>query len=157
MLAVMTALETEPGVQPATPTRSGRPSKALAAWRRARAVELASQGLTYELIASQVGWSHSATVYRAVHAALDQQTVEAVAVLRQKELDRLDALQLAVWPRAMNGDVSAVLAAQRIVMARCRLLGLDRPERHSGGPFRASVVLSRDEADARRAPDSVAD
>jgi IS5 family transposase len=143
----VTALETES----ATLARGGRPSKALAAWRKARAVELASQGLTYELIANQCGWSHRATAYKAVHAALNEQTVEAVAGLRQRELDRLDALQLAVWRRAMDGDVAAVLAAQRIILARCRLLGLDRPEKTSTR-FHAPVVLTPEEISGRAAP-----
>jgi hypothetical protein len=60
--------------------------------------------------------------------ALNAQTVKATDDLRSLEKGRLDSLQLASWDKAMAGDIEAAGAVMRIVMARCRLLGLDRVE-----------------------------
>ena len=57
-------------------------NRALAASRRARAVELKSAGLTYEAIAAELGYATGGTVYRVVAEALKSQTVEAVEQLR---------------------------------------------------------------------------
>ena len=102
-------------------------NRALAAARRARAVELKSAGLTYEAIATKLGYANRGTVFRVVSEALKTQTVEAVEELRSLEVERLDKLQLALWPAAMAGDVPSVIAATRIIMARCHLLGLEGP------------------------------
>ncbi len=67
-------------------------------------------------------------------------------------LDRLDALQNAVWQKAMAGDVGAVRAAHKIVMSRCRLLALDKPAKSVDKFGSRSVVLSAAEVEARAAP-----
>jgi hypothetical protein len=102
-------------------------NKALAASRRVKAVELRTRGLTYDQIAVQLGYANRGTVFRVVSDALKAETVEAVKDLRSLEVARLDALQDAVWDKAMAGDVPSVMAARRVIMARCRLLGLDGP------------------------------
>jgi hypothetical protein len=58
---------------------------------------------------------------------LKAHTVEAVEQLRDLEVTRLDKLQLALWPAAIAGDVHAASLVTRIIMARCRLLGLEGP------------------------------
>src|ERR1035437_1655622 len=102
-------------------------NRALAAARRARAVELRTTGLTYGQIAMELGYANRGTVYHVVSEALKAQTAEAVGELRSLEVERLDSLQLAVWQKAMDGDVPSAIAVVRVVMARCRLLGLDGP------------------------------
>ena len=102
-------------------------NRALSAARRARAVELRTQGLTYEQIAAQLGYKNRGTVHRMVSDALKAQTVEAVDQLRSLEVERLDRLQFGVWQKAMAGDVPSGMLAIRVIMARCRLLGLDGP------------------------------
>jgi hypothetical protein len=62
-----------------------------------------------------------------VSDALKAQTVEAVDQLRSLEVERLDKLQLGVWQKAMDGDVPSAILAIRVIMARCRLLGLEGP------------------------------
>ena len=99
-------------------------NRALAAARRARAIELVTQGMTYQQVADELGYASRGTVYRMVHQALAQETTEAVDRLRELEVARLDALQAALWDQAMAGDVDAGQAAMRLVLARCRLLGL---------------------------------
>jgi len=100
-------------------------NRALAAARRVRAVELRTAGKTYDHIATELGYANRGTVYHVVSDALETQTVEAVDRLRCMEVERLDMLQLAVWQKAMTGDVPSAIAAIRCIMARCRLLGLD--------------------------------
>ena len=100
-------------------------NRALAVARRARAIELRTQGLTYKEIAAELGYANRGTVFHIVTEALDGRQVQAVDELRSLETARLDALQVAVWGRAMDGDVPAGQAAVRIIMARCKLLGLE--------------------------------
>jgi Homeodomain-like domain len=107
-------------------------NRALAASRRARAIELRAAGLTYQQIAAELGYANRGTVCRIVSDALNSQTVEAVDELRSLEVARLDTLQLALWPAATEGDVQAVSTITRIIMARSRLLGLQ-----GRGPLKA--------------------
>ena len=90
-------------------------------------MELRTAGLTYDQIARELGYANRGTVYHVVSQALNAHTVEAVGELRSQEVERLDSLQLAVWRKAMDGDVPSAIAAVRCIMARCRLLGLDGP------------------------------
>jgi hypothetical protein len=100
---------------------------ALAAARRAKAVELRTTGLTYDQIAIELGYANRGTVYRVVSEALKAQTLEAVEELRSLEVERLNSLQVAMWQKAMDGDVPSARAVLRVIMSRCRLLGLDGP------------------------------
>ena len=36
-------------------------------------------------------------------------------------------MQLALWQKAMDGDVPSAIAVVRCIMSRCRLLGLEGP------------------------------
>jgi cyanate lyase len=83
--------------------------------------------MTYDQIAAELGYANRGTVYHVVSEALKAQTAEAVGELRSLEVERLDNLQLAVWQKAMDGDVPSASAVVRVIMARCRLLGLDGP------------------------------
>jgi hypothetical protein len=47
--------------------------------------------------------------------------------LREQEVDRIDRLQVAVWPSAMKGDTRAILTIIRLMERRAKLLGLDKP------------------------------
>ena len=106
-------------------------------------MELATAGRSYQEIAEQVGYGNRGTAFRAVSDALERQAVQSVDSYRRVELDRLEALQHAIWGRAMAGDPEAVLAARKIILARCRLLGLfpSRRQPDKRGHAR-SVVLT---------------
>ena len=97
---------------------------ALAAARRTQAIQLRTQGWTYEAIAQQLGYTSRATVFAIVRKALDTHEAEEVEHLRSLETARLDMLQASLWGRAMTGDVAAVAQARRITETRIRLLGL---------------------------------
>ncbi len=92
--------------------------------KRARAVELASSGLTYDQVAVELGYANRSGAWKAVRAALSAREAEDVAQYRQLNLERLDALLAAVWERALGGDVRAIGQARAIVDAQCRLLSL---------------------------------
>ena len=112
-------------------------NKALAQWRKARAVELAINGTSYGAIAAEVGYSHRGTAYKAVHKALAERVSVGVDQLRRLEVARLDALQAAVWDKALAGDSAAVNTVLRIIEQRARLLGLGRehfPDEATGQP-----------------------
>lgn len=110
---------------PGATHRNGTPA-ALTEQRRALAVELAVQGWSYAAIGQQLGCDGS-TAWRAVNGALRENVAENVAELRRLEGARLDALQGAIWQRAMVGDPEAVRVAVRVMERRARLFGLDAP------------------------------
>ena len=117
-------------------------SLAQARIKRVRALELVAEGKSYDEIALAVGYSHRGSAHRAVFKALDDREAEDVDHLRAIELARLDALQVALWDRAMDGDVEAVLAVLRIMDRRIRLLGLvtSRSSGHASEETIAMVV-----------------
>lgn len=129
-------------------------NKALAAERRARAVEMATAGHTYQQIADALGYANRGTPYRIVQQSLANRQVQGVDEHRAVELARLDAQLASLWPRAMKGDVGANLALLRVHDARCRLLGLDRAKVTSGRCEQVqTVVLMENDCRLRGCPD----
>ncbi len=98
--------------------------KALAAYRKARAMELALAGADYDTIAKEVGYANRGTAWRTVQRALRERTDKAVDELRALQLARLDSVQVGAWDQAMAGDVKAAHTVLRVIDQRCRLLGL---------------------------------
>lgn len=80
--------------------------------------------MSYAQIAAEVGYANRGTVHSVVAQALASREAESVDLLRQVELDRLNDVHAALWPKAMAGDLDAVMALLRVIEARCRLLGL---------------------------------
>jgi len=99
-------------------------NRALAGRRRVRALQLVSEGLTYQQVADELGYANKGTVHHLVQQELGAQLVESVAELRQTEVARLNALQVVLWDRAISGDLQAAKMVVAIIMARCRVLGL---------------------------------
>jgi hypothetical protein len=130
-------------------------NRALASARRTRAIELKLQGLTYQQIADALGYASRGTVYRLIQEAQAARLGDAADDHRRLELARLDALQMALWPRAMDGDVAAAETVRRLIDSRCRLLGLVGARR-SSTPRCAqpqTVVLQADDCRRRGCPD----
>lgn len=93
-----------------------------------RALELRRAGITFDQIAQTLGYKNSDGAWRAVRRAMQRTLRESGAEeIRDQELDRLDRLQAAVWPRALQGDLPAVGAVVRIMERRSKMLGLDAP------------------------------
>jgi len=82
-------------------------NRALAGRRRVRALQLVSEGRTYQQVADELGYANKGTVHHLVQQELGAQLVESVAELRQTEVARLNALQVVLWDRAMSGDLQA--------------------------------------------------
>lgn len=95
--------------------------------RARQAVELRCSGMTYEQIAERLGVNKS-TAYRLVETTLERTLEEPAGHLRELEAARLDALQRAVWAKAIKGDLWAVDRALRLSEQRSKLLGLDTLE-----------------------------
>lgn len=97
--------------------------------RDLEAVKLRASGLTYTQIAADLGISETGA-RKAVKRSMEkikEELRESAADLRNLELERLDALQYALWAKATAGDVQAVDRVLRVMTRRAALLGLDVP------------------------------
>lgn len=92
--------------------------------KRFRAMELCAEGYSYDSIAFQIGYANRGAAYRAVTKAVGDREVQTVESFRCSELDRLDACQKALWGRAMDGDLGAILAILAISRERVRFYAL---------------------------------
>lgn len=89
-------------------------------------------GLSYERIAAELNYSSRSAAAQDVGRALERATIEqraSVELWRGQEIARLDRLQVAAWPAATSGDLRAIDTCVRIIDRRCKLLGLDAPQR----------------------------
>lgn len=103
----------------------------------ATALELRRAGATFEQIAEQIGVHDRGAAHKVYKRALARVHLEPATEIRRLEADRLDALQLAVWQRAVGGDLKAVDRVLRIMHRRANLLGLD----HEHGVAEAALQL----------------
>ena len=109
-----------------SPTASRRTA---AAERRKQAVALRIVGATFEQIGERIGVSKQAA-FEMVSKALEETralTAESADALRQIELQRLDALQTALWSDAIKGDVQAIDRVLKVMTRRAQLTGIDAP------------------------------
>lgn len=93
--------------------------------RRTRVLELSAFGMTDDEIAIELGYANRSGVWKARQRALAHHQGEAVENYRTLEVARLDALQFAIWDKAMDGDPQAVGTVLKIIDQRMRVLGLD--------------------------------
>ena len=100
--------------------------------RQRKAYELRMAGYKYREIADF--WDADGPLYASAGAAWNavqaymRETAQGDTVGEQRrvEMDRMDALQTAVWERAMLGDVDSVKLVLAIMKERGRLLGLEK-------------------------------
>lgn len=92
-----------------------------------RVLELRRVGLTWTRIAEEVGYADHTGAYAAYKRAIKRTMQQPADELRAQELDRVDRLQVAVWPAAMKGDTRAILTIVRLMERRAKLTGLDMP------------------------------
>lgn len=115
-----------------------RISAAESRYREQRAVALRRAGVTYEQIAEQLGYKDASgaryAFLRGLRRIAPPDTVEEARAL---ELDRLDRLHMAWWPRAVGlatdadgrqlpAELKAADFILRLAGQRSRILGLDR-------------------------------
>jgi len=97
--------------------------------RDSKVFELRVQGFTFEQIAKEVGFSGPSGAWQAYQRIKEQMIFEPLEELRQLELMRLDAVQHALWDRAVNGDLPAANCVLKIMDQRAKLMGLYKPEK----------------------------
>ena len=74
-----------------------------------------------------------------------ERRIETADHLRQRESERLDRAQLAIWPALQRGDLGAVEKFVRLSARRAALLGLDLPTKteltgRDGGPVEMTLA-----------------
>lgn len=95
--------------------------------KEVRVLELRRVGLTWQRIAEEVGYADHTGAYAAYKRAIKRTMQQPADELRAQELDRIDRLQVAIWPNAMKGDTRAILTIVRLMERRAKLTGLDMP------------------------------
>ncbi len=153
--SVRSRLDVRPGLSAPGSPGGRRNNRPLAQWRKARAVDLATHGHTYQQIADELGYANRGTVHRLVQQTLHAHQADSVDQLRALEVARLDALQQALWERAMAGDLQAVGQVVQIIVTRSRLLGLIPLAKKARAKCRQpqTVVLMKDDCRLRGCPD----
>jgi hypothetical protein len=105
------------------------PARVRAANRHRQAMTLRQAGLTYQQIADELRYSDARSAERAVIAGLQTAGREIANNLLPLELDRLDAMQRAIWGDALAGDIAAIHTVLKIMERRAKYAGLDAPTR----------------------------
>lgn len=94
--------------------------------RRARALELRLQGMTYRQIADEMQCADS-TAHELVTAALREIPAAGVELLRREQGETLRLMLLSMWPRIARGEPRAIEVGVRILERHAKLMGLDVP------------------------------
>jgi hypothetical protein len=97
--------------------------------KEAKVLELRRAGFTFQRIAEEVGYATPSGAQRALERIMKRNVPQAPEEFRWQELDRLDRMQVALWPRAMKGDDRAIGTIVRLMERRARLVGIDAPQR----------------------------
>jgi len=103
------------------------PRRLAAHQKQMRALELRLGGATFQQIADSLGYSHRMLAFKAVREARRKLPQElGLSKLRFDERERLDRIQMALWPRVQSGDLKAISLCIRLSKRRCELDGLDK-------------------------------
>lgn len=98
--------------------------------REEEALKWRLSGLTYRLIAAEMGISESGA-YKAVIRALgrlNERILEQAEEVRRMELERLDKMLRGLWPAALTGHQGAIDRVIKIMDRRARYIsGLNAP------------------------------
>ncbi|MFC9497629.1 hypothetical protein [Streptomyces sp. NPDC056982] len=124
---------------------ASKAQQAATAKRRAQAIALRLAGMDYDTIAERLGYSSRGAATKDICRTLDayrQEEEAKVEEWRQLESQRLDRLQAAAWAKAAKGDLKAIETVLKVISQRCKLLGLDMPQRTElSGPDGGAVPL----------------
>jgi hypothetical protein len=124
--------------------------RTLSEYRAARAVELSLQGLNYDQIAAELGYSNRSGAWKAVRRCLARRQDAAAGAHIEISLLDLDLIQERAWKSAMSGDLTASRIALRAMEDRLRLVEfLSGPETQERK--RAELAKAVNEDDAARA------
>jgi hypothetical protein len=103
------------------------PARVRATVKEGKALELRKSGATFDVIAHALKYADRSAAAKAVRRALAATVQEPAAELRRLELERCDAMTLALWPAVLEGDAEAIRACLRVMLRRAQMLGLDAP------------------------------
>jgi hypothetical protein len=90
-------------------------------------IELRRAGVTWEKIAKEVGFKNASGAYKMYQRAAERMVRPHLEEYRDMQLDRLERMHMAVWPRAKDGDLRAIDTALRIADREANLLNLNAP------------------------------
>jgi hypothetical protein len=96
-----------------------------------RAYELRLSGKTFKEIARELKYADASGAYQAYLRAREIVSTDNIGEWRLLELERLSAVQSALWDEAISGHIPSINALLRIFDLRARLIGLYAPEKHS--------------------------
>lgn len=110
-------------------SNNGKGSKQRITLRALKAYDLRITGMSYRNIGSELNVSHQTafTDVLAVMEEIREETRKEARHYRDLDLKRLDELQGAAWPKAIEGNQQAILNVMRIMERRAKLLGIDAP------------------------------
>jgi hypothetical protein len=94
-----------------------------------KVVELRHMGITYEVIAKQVGYASPSGAFHAYERALARYPKETVEKKRELAESRLERLLAGVWTKALRGETTAIMATLKIFERQAKLMGLDAPQK----------------------------
>lgn len=116
-------------------------NRTLSEHRAARATELSLQGLNYDQIAAELGYSNRSGAWKAVRRCLARRQDAAAGAHIELSLLDLDLVQERAWNRAMAGDLAASELVLRAMEDRMRLVeflsGQETQERKRAQPTKA--------------------
>ena len=101
------------------------PSTIDAKVRAARALELRMEGMKFDDIAAELGFSGRQGAYDAVSRELKAITREPAEEVLRLDLERLDKMWGIHYLNAQAGDAMALSSCMRIMERRAKLLGLE--------------------------------
>lgn len=121
--------------------------RVLAAERSRDACAMRKAGATYRQIADKLGITEMGAfhaVARSMARAIGRAT-EDIDVVRRLDLERLDAMLLALWPQASKGVYKSIEVVLKLMERRAKLLGEDAPAKmeHAGpggGPIAIQTI-----------------
>lgn len=104
------------------------------------------EGLSWDEVADAVGYAGHQVAQTEVRAYLQRAAMELSVEQKLEslrlEIDRLDTLQAAVWPKAMMGDTKAVDSVVRIINTRAKMLGLELLHEQKGTTTNNTVIIT---------------
>lgn len=101
------------------------------------AIELRLDGMSLEQVGEALGVTAAVAVGHFIDALkrVPDLIEEEKWAIRTLELNRLDALQLGLWPKAYAGDLDAIEAILSIMEHRAMLTGIARCECQTSEPL----------------------
>lgn len=109
--------------------------------KQRKAFELRKAGLTYDEIATRVGYASASGAYQAVQRVIAQAQVESVKEMRAIHESRLNDLLMVAYRQGLQGDLSAIRTAIDIMERQAALHGLDEEPAQQAGQI---IVLGGD-------------